>query len=71
MISRCGTSHDAKYHANMRNSLQLWDAFRFWPSAGILGENVPIPPVITQTVGQFWIVNISTLAVCLVVFTAL
>ena len=43
----------------------------FWPSAGILGENVPIPPVITQTVGQFWIVNIATLAVCMVVFTAL
>ena len=39
--------------------------------AGILGENVPIPPVITQTVGQFWIVNIATLAVCMVVFTAL
>lgn len=41
------------------------------PSAGILGENVPIPPVITQTVGQFWVVNIATLAVCMVVFTAL
>jgi hypothetical protein len=40
-------------------------------TAGILGENVPIPPVITQTVGQFWIVNISTMAVCLIVFTAL
>lgn len=39
--------------------------------AGILGENVPIPSAITKTVGQFWVVNFSTLAVCMVVFAAL
>jgi hypothetical protein len=63
-------------HATVKSSnvlvSRLWHQRAcFWPSAGILGENVPIPPVITQTVGQFWIVNIATLAVCMVVFTAL
>jgi len=39
--------------------------------AGILGENVPIPEQITQTVGQFWIVNIATLCACMICFAAL
>mmetsp|Transcript_19758 Transcript_19758/g.59713 ORF Transcript_19758/g.59713 Transcript_19758/m.59713 type:complete len:419 (+) Transcript_19758:295-1551(+) len=41
----------------------------FHVMAGILGENVPIPKQITQTVAQFWEVNFATLGVCALVFT--
>ena len=39
--------------------------------AGVLGENLIIPTSITQTVGEFEMVNLGTLAFCLFVFFAI
>lgn len=39
--------------------------------AGILGENLILPPSITQTVLNFAVVNGVTLAFCLLVFASI
>lgn len=43
----------------------------FHVMAGILGENIPIPNQITETETQFWVVNLTTLAFCFLVFFGL
>lgn len=40
-------------------------------SAGILGENLILPKTITKTLSGFVLVNLSTLAVCFLVFASI
>lgn len=39
--------------------------------AGILGENLKLPDSITQTILEFFYVNVGTLVFCLVVFASI
>ena len=65
MVSAARLSMGLVQSEAVTGSLHLCCPLISSPCAGILGENLIIPPSITQSVFEFTIVNLTTLGVCI------